>query len=78
MQAARSGFAPRVNDAKRSIEQYRTAESEYDEKVAESSGKIKQIREELVTLDERLHALRPRLRLDTMENRCMGERGMGE
>ena len=55
------------------IEQYKTAEAEYNVKVAESEEKIKVIKEDLVTLDEKLHTLRPGLKLDTIENRCMGE-----
>jgi hypothetical protein len=69
MQAARSGFAPRVDEAKRSIEQYTAARAEYEQKIGESSETMKLIREELVTLDAKLHALRPGLKLDTLENR---------
>jgi hypothetical protein len=67
--AARSGFAPRVNDAKRCIMQYKGARTEYEQKIAESSEIIKTIREEMATLDEKLHSLRPRLKRDTLENR---------
>ena len=71
--AARHGFAPRVNEAKKSIEQYSMARTEYEEKMRESSETIKAIRGELATLDEQLHTLRPGLKLDTLENRCTGE-----
>ena len=70
--AARHGFAPRVNEAKKSIEQYSMARTEYEEKMRESSETIKAIRGELATLDEQLHTLRPGLKLDTLENRCTG------
>ena len=71
--ASQRGFEPRVNDIKRSIDQYTSARAECEDKIADSSEKIKVVREELVTLDEKLHALRPALKLDTLENRCMGK-----
>ena len=76
--AARSGFAPRLNEAKKLIEQYTAAKAEYDQKVEESSEIIESVRKELRTLDEALHTLRPGLKLDTLENRCMGEWVYGE
>ena len=42
--AARSGFAPRLNEAKRLIEQYTAAKAEYDQKVEESSEIIESVR----------------------------------
>ena len=71
--AARSGFAPRLNEAKRLIEQYTAAKAEYDQKVEESSEIIESVRIELRTLDEALRTLRPGLKLDTLENRCTRE-----
>ena len=62
-----------MNDAKRSIEQYTSAKTECEEKITDSSRKIEAIREELGTLDGKQHTLRPSLKLDTLENRCMGE-----
>ena len=74
MAAAQRGFIPRVNDIMRSIEQYTTAKSVCEEKIALSSEVIAQIRDELGSLDKKLHTLRPGLKLDTLENRCMGMR----
>ena len=62
-----------MDDAKRCIEQYKGARVEYEQKSAESSDIIKTIREEMGTLDEKLHSLRPGLKRDTLENRCMGD-----
>ena len=62
-----------MNDAKRCIMQYKGARTEYEQKIAESSEIIKTIREEMATLDEKLHSLRPRLKRDPLENRCMGD-----
>ena len=69
--AAQSGFQPRVMDVTRSIEQYTAARNACEEKIAESTDIIRQIMEELVSLDGRLHTLRPGLKLDTLESRCM-------
>ena len=43
----------------------------------ESSEVIDNIREELATLDKRIRSLRPGLKLEALENRCMGEWGIG-
>ena len=61
-----------MTELKRSIEGYTAAKEGHDQKIAECSEFIQQIGAELKTLDERLRALRPRMKLDTLDNRCMG------
>lgn len=60
-----------VNEAKTNIEKYTAARVEYEEKITESSDTIKSIREEMANCDELLQELRPGLKLDTLEERCM-------
>lgn len=71
MAAARSGFHARVDDVRRSIEGYTAAKNTCDEKITQSSEVLQQLREEFAALDKRLHTLRPGLKLDTLEKRCM-------
>ena len=61
-----------MTELKRSIEGYTAAKEGHDQKITECSEFIQQIGAELKTLDERLRALRPRMKLDTLDNRCMG------
>ena len=75
MAAARNGFLARVEDVRRSIERFTESKNMCDEKVTQSSEILQQLRKELEALDKRLHTLRPGLKLDTLEKRCMG---MGE
>ena len=42
----------------------------------ESSQLVEEIRAELGSLDERVQALKPGAKLDTLENRCMWSVGM--
>lgn len=72
MAAARSGFHARMEDVRRSIERFTESKNTCDKKATECSEILQKLREELAALDKRLHTLRPGLKLDTLEKRCMG------
>ena len=68
--AAHSGFVMRVKELDQSIQQYREEELKFEEKIKVNGTQLEKMKTELKEVDERILALRPGSKLDTMESRC--------
>ncbi len=68
--AAQTGFRSRVQDLEVSIQQFKEEKDIFEKKVRSTSEVLAELRKEVEGVDGRIRALRPGIRLDTMEERC--------
>ena len=74
-EASKRNFRLRVEHLKKDIEQHTIAKKSQEEKIEECSKLLKEIRNELSSVDQRISSLASGLKLDTLENRCMWKWG---
>lgn len=69
-EAAQTGFALRVTELEKSIQQYKQEQQTYDEKLQKNSEVLNKLRVQLEDVDKRVRVLRPGIKLSTLDERC--------
>ena len=59
-----------MKELEKSIQQYKLEQQNYEEKLKLNSEELKKLRAHLEDVDKKVQALRPSIKLDTLDNRC--------